>query len=231
MKETKSQEPAGGSSKKKSAYLTVDEWMAKMRLAFTNGKLPAILPALETVGYSEDLLDNYLQKIAELAKLHRTMQSEYAERKAETGKFEKLRVEINEVYVTHRGLVKVVFKKNIKAIAVMRLHEPVRSAYSTWIENTENFYQQIESDAEFSDKVASVGINSEIIAEMQQKLTALRALKKSQSKETAEAQNATEARDKALDELKEIYTDFITLAKLALKDNQALEAIGVVVKR
>lgn len=231
MNEINLQSPVSSNSKRRSTYLSFDEWIVKMQLAFTNGKLPAILPILETVGYSVEILDNYLQKTDELTKLNRTMQLEYAERLAATEKIKALRLEINKTYGVHRGLAKVIFRKEVKAIAAMRLRGRVKNSYHAWMEDTENFYLQIEGDAEFSTQAASIGITPEVTSEMLKKLTALHALKKSQSKEAAEAQQATEARNIAFGELKEIYCNFTALAKLVLKNNQALEAMGVVVRR
>ena len=52
-----------------------------------------------------------------------------------------------------------------------------------------------------------------------------------ENKEAAEAQVATEKRDKAFDALYEQYTELMAYAKALLKGDPILEALGIVVKR
>ena len=58
----------------------------------------------------------------------------------------------------------------------------------------------------------------------------MQTLKESQRKETAEAQQATENRDRAYDEVLQLHAEYVKYARVLLSDSQALEAIGVRVK-
>ncbi|MBK7919539.1 MAG: hypothetical protein IPJ94_25435 [Chloroflexi bacterium] len=59
-------------------------------------------------------------------------------------------------------------------------------------------------------------------------VTAVANLNANQEKEKSEAQKATKARDKALDDLDEWYVEFRELARIALEDDaQQLEALGL----
>ena len=59
-------------------------------------------------------------------------------------------------------------------------------------------------------------------------MVAVATLNASQEKEKSEAQKATKARDKALDNLDEWYVEFRELARIALEDDaQQLEALGL----
>ncbi|MBK7178098.1 MAG: hypothetical protein IPH82_13075 [Chloroflexi bacterium] len=59
-------------------------------------------------------------------------------------------------------------------------------------------------------------------------MTAVANLNASQEKEKSQAQKATKARDKALDDLDEWYVEFRELARIALEDDaQQLEALGL----
>ncbi|WGU69404.1 hypothetical protein QIU18_06730 [Capnocytophaga canimorsus] len=67
--------------------LPISELISKIKLAFANAKLPEILPQLQTLGYTEEKLNTYLQKVADLEQLMQNQKKEYAEQYAETEKF------------------------------------------------------------------------------------------------------------------------------------------------
>ena len=93
-----------------------------------------------------------------------------------------------------------------------------------------NFYAQCSGNAALLTKVQGIGITAETVAAQIQGLADLQAIKESLTKETGEAQAATDARDRAFDALYPKYTEYIKYAKVLMPDNQLLEAIGVKVK-
>lgn len=50
----------------KTMHLNMDEWITHFRLAFTNGQLPEILPVVQIVEYTVEMLQGYLAKTDEL---------------------------------------------------------------------------------------------------------------------------------------------------------------------
>jgi len=71
-------------------------------------------------------------------------------------------------------------------------------------------------------------------ADLEAQLTAIAALetiKNNQKKETAEAQAATEARDLKFDQMYAKYSALVKYSKILLGKDQAIEALGIVVKR
>lgn len=212
-------------------YVNMDEWIARFRLAFTNGKLPEILSEMQTVGYTESRLDAYLAQTGELEEANQNQKKEYSEQFAETKKFDTLRANMAKDFRKHRALVKLLFKGNTQIYALLRLNDEPTVAYGSWVQLVANFYTQIKNDSTLLEEVKKVNIQEADIDNALAQLETLRALKKSQRKETAEAQAATEARDMAFDELYAKYREFIEYAKILLSDNQLLEALGIVVKR
>lgn len=216
---------------KKSKWVTMDEWIARFRLAFTNAQLPEIMPVLSTVGYTPEILNDYLKETDELASLSQQQKKEYGEQYEEADKFEKQRAEIDSTFRTQRALLKIIFKNNIKNQTTLELNTRVKTAYGAWEQMIENFYAQIKASPELTEEVKKVSITEEVMDDVLDKLHALRSTKKSHRKELAEAQAATEARDKAFDELYPKYRELMDYAKILLSDNQSLEALGIVVKR
>lgn len=215
----------------KSMHVNIDEWIARFRLAFTNGKLPEILPLMETVGYTQERLEAYLQATNELEAKNQRQKKEYSEQYAETDKFNILRSELGKLFRKHRALVKILFKGNVGAYSLLRLNDEPTVAYSSWVQLLTNFYSQIKNDPQLLVEVQKVNIGETDVDTALAQLQTLRTLKKSQRKELSEAQAATEERDTAFDHLYPLYREFVEYAKILLTDNQLLEALGIVVKR
>ncbi|MFJ1378389.1 hypothetical protein ACI760_07065 [Capnocytophaga canimorsus] len=216
---------------KKSLYISTDEMISKMRIAFSNAKLPEILPQLQTLGYTEEKLDDYLKKVAELEQLMQNQKKEYAEQYAETEKFNQKRQEIDELYRRHIAFCKILFKGNVKAISVLELNAGRKNAYASWHQQVSNFYGQLLGNSDFLAKVGTINITQTDLEAQKTALQELSTLKENQKKEAGEAQKATEIRDEALDKLYPIYTELVAYAKVLFQDDQILEALGIVVKR
>lgn len=231
MENTSPPAPGESGGNKKSRWLSVGEWIARFRLAFTNGQLPEILSVMSTVGYTAERLQGYLNDTDRLAERHRQQEKEYGEQYDEKNKYDALRAEIEGTYRTHRALLKIALKNSVKYQTTLGLHQHLKTAFGKWTQTIENFYTQIKSSPELTDEVQKVGITPEITDAMLEKLVSVRNVKKNHVKESAEAQAATEARDDAFDELYPHYREFIDYAKILLTDNQLLEALGIVVKR
>ncbi len=219
------------SSKSKKKWISFDEYIAKFRLAFTNAQLPEILPILETVGYTEERLKDYLKQTDELVALGQAQKKEYSEQYDESKKFNTLRSEIDDIFRSHRSLIKIILKNNLKGQTVLGLSDTVKTAYGKWEQQVDNFYSQIKNLPDLAAEAQKVSITPEVVTSVLDKLLELRKLKKSHQKESAESQNATEMRDTAFDKLLPEYKELIDYAKILLSKNQHLEAMGIAVKR
>jgi hypothetical protein len=213
-----------------SNYVSTSEWIAKMKLTFNNAILPEIFEVMQTVGYDETKINSLKAQLADFENLQQVQTKEYAEQFAETDKFEQKRAEIDVVFTKQRGLLKILLKGNVHAQAILRLDELKPKAFGQWQDLVTNFYSQLESSPALLAEAAKVGISAASVTAQKQLLADLQALKESQRKETAEAQAATDVRDRAFDELYAQYSAYIKYAKVLLVDNQALEAVGVKVK-
>ena len=223
--------PNGGNQPNNNSYASVEDLLAKMKLAFANAKDPQILPELEKVGFSEALLTEYLEEIERLENLSQVQKKEYGEQYSATEAFDKKVADIDELFTRHRNLAKIAFKKNRQAYATLGIDEPKKRAYAAWVQQVKNFYAQILANADFKATAAGINIKDAVITGQQNALEELSTLKESQKKETGEAQKATETRDLALDALYPKYSDLIQYAKVLFKDNQTLEKLGITVKR
>lgn len=215
----------------KSYYISINEKINNMKVAFANAKLPTILPQLQTLGYTEEKLNDYLSKVAEIEKFHQNQKKEYAEQYAETEKVDKKRKEINDLYLRHFAFCKILFKGDTLASSALEFSGDRKSAYASWFQQVSNFYAQLLGNSEFLAKVGTINIKQNDLEAQKNALKELSTLKENQKKEAGEAQKATEIRDEALDKLYPLYLELVAYAKILFQDDQALETLGIVVKR
>ena len=215
---------------KKQVYESIEATIAKMKLAFSNALLPEIFDVMFTVGYTVDKIGLLKSELAQLEVLHQTQTKESADKYNETDKFNVKKAEVDSIFSTHRGLLRILFKGNIHALKALRLDESMPRTYSAWFQMVSNFYSQLTETPDIQTKANTVGVTEAKVAAQKQAIAEVQSLKESQSKESAEAQAATDARDAAFDALYPQYADYIKYAKILLAGNQVLEAIGVKVK-
>lgn len=217
--------------KKRNSHISMEEWIQRMRLAFSNGKLPNIQEQVGVLDYTTEKLDELLAKVVRLEELHQVQKTEYAQQYAETQKFDQKFSEINDAYMKHLAFCKILFKGDMLASASLDFAGKRKTAYSDWLVQVGNFYSQLLKNASFMAKLQSINIKEEDLKAVQSKLSEIITLKESQKKETAEAQKATESRDKFFDELYPQYSEFVAYAKVVFSKSQELEALGIVTKR
>ena len=213
-----------------NSYVTIDEKISRMKITFNNATLPGIFETMQTVGYTAEKIDSLKAKLTGVENLQVARNKEYAEQLSESAKFDVKRTEIDVLYNTHRKLAKILFKSDVQAQAALQLDLPKPAVFSSWVQQVSGFYQQLNNTVMFKQKVSAIGIAAEVINRQLQSLEELQGLRDSQRKELSEAQAATDARDKAFDELYPLYTEYIQYAKVLLPDNQSLEAIGIKVR-
>lgn len=208
-----------------------DNKVAKMKLLFTNAKLPNIQAKLASFWYDTTKLDELLTELTNLEELQRINIQEHAEQYEETQILEDKRKQLQEIYSWHIVFAKVLFKDDVQAIESLGLLWRRKIAFNDWLAQIRIFYDQILKIDSYSTKFASIGIKKENLQTLQTKVAELYNIKEQQKQETWEAQKSTETRDKALDSLYEKYGDLLSFVKVIFKDEQDLEALGIIVKR
>ena len=212
-------------------YDNMADTVVKMKMAFTNAQLPTVLPSLIPVGYTAESLQADYAEVEALETLMQKQRTETQEQIIETKKFDDSRIAIHQIYVKDRGLCRILFKNDVQAQVELDLRGRVSEAYGNWLKEVKGFYTRISNSERLKAEVAKISMKP---ADLEAQLTAIAALetiKNNQKKETAEAQAATEARDLKFDEIYAKYATLVKYSKILLGNDQAIEALGIVVKR
>ena len=231
MENPENTNPQSGNKSSRNQYVSAEQLIAKMKVAFTNAKQPEILAELATVGITETQLDAHLADITNLEQLSQQQIREYGEQFAATDLFNEKKAAIDTTFARHRNLAKIIFKGDRQANTTLGIDDGRKQAYAAWYQQVNNFYSQILANPDFKTKAATVNIDDAAIAAQQAALEEVSALKESQKKELGEAQRATDTRDAALDLLYPKYTQLVAFAKVLFPNDQTLEKLGIIVKR
>lgn len=216
---------------RKGTYKSAAQRISEMKIATANAQLSPVADVLKTVGYNDESLAALQNEVAELENLDLAQQKEYAEQYVETNKVDTKRTEISQTYIKHLALARIMFRNDTEAHVKLGLQGRQKKAYAQWLKDVKSFYAQLTGTPQLLDVALTRGIPQTDIDAILAEISALEKLKESQKKEIAEAQMATEARDAKFDEVNEKYIEMTEYAKVLLGTDQALEALGIVVRR
>lgn len=191
-----------------------------------------IKQALAAYGYTEEKL-NYGKSLYENAEaLHLNRKKEYGEQIAATAELDNIWGEAEKQYMKTLKIARIALKENVKAYQSTMLLGDRKQSLSGWLEQAQAFYGNLLSDKDFLIALADYGYTQERLQQESALIDQVFAKQLAQKKEAGEAQEATEMRDRALDELAKWISNLRSVAKLALDSNpQQLEQLGIVARR
>lgn len=114
---------------KKQVYEAIEATIAKMKLTFNNALLPEIFDVMLTVGYSAEKIELLKSELAQLEVLCQTQTKDSADKYNETDKFNIKKAEVDSIFSTYRGLLRILFKGYIHAWKALRLDESIPKGY------------------------------------------------------------------------------------------------------
>ncbi len=160
--------------------------------------------------------------------LTNAQKTEYGEQHEATENFLKAWEVANAAYMRSLQLARVALKKNAKAQTSLGLMGDRLRSFSGWAGQALLFYDGLLENPDLLAQMSQFGYDT---AEVQAELAlvkAAHAANTTQEKEKGEAEDATIARDTAMDELDEWMSDFRAVSKIALANvGQKYEALGL----
>ena len=141
---------------------------------------------------------------------------------------------LDETYGQYMVVVKVtrvVLKRKPDMLARLGVLGQRPRSLSGWLRSGRILYTNILETPEALNAIVSAGISEQRLHEGLQNIEKIEDLHVKQLGGKSAAQQATQERDKAFDELCDWYSDFRAIARIALYDKpQLLEAMGIVKK-
>ena len=140
------------------------------------------------------------------------------------------RQKVSAAYVPHVKIARIAMKNNKGAFQALELNGKRKRANAARLSQAKTFYTNAIANESYKTALANYGITEDKLE------AALNLIKEAENaranylKEKGEVQNATAKRNLAIEALDEWMSDFIAIARIALKEqSQLLEILGVVV--
>ncbi len=187
--------------------------------------------ALAAYGFTETKLTEIKNLYEEVAALHNVQKKEYGEQVAATSELNDIWDTADRQYMKTLKIARVAFKDNIKADKAIMLFGDRKQSLSGWLEQARAFYSNIINDPGMLATIGEYGYLPEKLREEAALIDQVTTKHLAQKKEIGEAQEATQNRDKKLDELAIRVSGLRAVAKVALDESpQMLEKLGILAR-
>ncbi len=188
-----------------------------------------IKSAMAAYGYDEARLqkgDDLYNKASEL----QTLQvKEYGDQYSATDAMNLARALANKIYMEHLKIARIALVGDRGAGASLELDGLRKVTFSGWLQQAKTLYTNALASPDVTTALGRFGITQEKLEAGQQLVDEVEQKLNVQLLEKGEAQNATQERDEAFEELEGWMGDFIAIARIALADkSQYLEVLGII---
>ena len=214
-----------------SEYKNIPAELDFYQLALDNALDNSVIQThLDDVGYVADRLKAGRAKLLAVQDLYHGQRGEYGQRRDATDGKSTAVDAANQAYLPQLKLARIVIK-NPGDRGLLKLDGDRKEKWSDWRDQVESFYTNILKRPDLQTRLLDVNLTVAKLTAAHNLVEAAFAARDTQSTEYAEAQNATEARDAALDDLRDWMSDYLAAARVALEDQpQLLEALGILVR-
>jgi hypothetical protein len=215
--------PQGGGNN----YVDLDAYTTSCEVALTNAADAEIEPLLTARGYPATTIAAKLTELANVKKLIADQRKEYGEQYEATKAYDDAVRLIHPNYIDHIDLARVAFKNDTAAKTALGLKGERKLSESGYRAQALLFYNGVLNNTAYKAAMAIKGVTEAELVTAQKAYDALGKKIADKYKETGEAQAATKARDKAIDDFADWFSDFKEVAKIALRPKPQLrEKLG-----
>ena len=210
--------------------LTIDSKLLFAQNAIANAlSSEEIKSAIANYGYDDARLKEGEALYRKALELQTIQVKEYGEQYTATDALYLTKAVANKTYMEHLKIARIVLNDHRGTGASLHLTGQRKETFSGWLNQAQTFYANALGSSEVTTAIGRFGITREKLEAGQQLVNEVEKKMNSQLKEIGDAQNATQVRDEAFEELQDWISDFIAISRIALDGkSQFLEVLGVV---
>lgn len=210
-------------------YLPIPDRLSRANTALTNVQSdPTLREAVAAYGYDQTLLQEGQALLDRAQAAQQAMLADYGRQYDATDAVRAAYEKAHTVYMQHVKIARVALKNRRGAAAALQLLGDRKESIRGWLEQATTFYDNALANDDVQTALARFNITPEVLAEAQASVQAVADANSAQEQEKGNAQNATQARDAAVDALDDWMSDFRVVARVALEEQpQQLEKLSI----
>jgi hypothetical protein len=188
---------------------------------------PEIMAKLKKLGYNQEVLKEGKVKVEKVRMLSTRQDEGKGLQKSATKRILAARKEIHTLYMRHLSIARIALSQNVELWDIFKLKGERKRTLAGWLGQVNAFY---DNTFRIMDVLEKHGISPEEIAQAQAMTSAIVNHKVKQLSGKSTKQRATKQRKAEIKELQAWMSEFLYIARHALKDDkEQLEALGRVV--
>ena len=208
----------------------IEQLVLKAEVGISNAIFhPEVGTLLTPWGYTPEMLSSGQDLLAAAKDSHLEQIQEYGDQIDATNELQMSRANAHHTYIDDIVIARIAFKNEPGMWVKLQLNGKRKRTYSGSVSQQVIFYTNLLGDDDALAKMAVYGVTAEKLQAGLELTKAIEVKLAALKKEAGEAQHATKSRDEAVDDLQEWYSDFISIARIALQSNpQYLEILGII---
>jgi hypothetical protein len=213
-------------------HLNIDEYLQRAQVAIDNALANAdVLGYLADYGYTAERIQAGQTLYRRALELQQKQKAEYGDQFAATDALRAAWDKASAIYIQHIKVARVALKGERGAAQELDLDGTRKQSLGGWLAQARQFYAAILANETIQAKLAEFGLTVAKLQAGQAQVLTVESMNLAQEKEVGEAQDATQARDAALDELAEWMSDYVAIARVALEPQpQLLEKLDILAR-
>jgi hypothetical protein len=192
---------------------------------------PEVQERMTQYGYTPERVAEGQVKLANVTRLTALSKEEYSEQYVATGKQNRSLTDVYAKYMITLKVTRVAFHRETGKLQEFRATGQRHRSLSGWLSDARILYTNMQKTPGALETMELYGYSAKRLQEEQQQVEEIARLHSKQLEEKGGAQQSTQERDHAFDDLCNWYSDFRAIARVALYDKpQLLEGLGIVKK-
>lgn len=212
---------------RKTFLMKLDAFRQALSLTLQDDKLRTYV---EQYGYTAERINEGSQLIQDVNSKYDTQKNLHESAKNKSIQFTKLRSAAERMYNRHVSIARVAFKDDSESFNTLGLHGKREKRFVEWRKQAELFYQNMMGNPDFIARMGEFTVTPEMLDTGNQQLQAALDVYDLRADLKAEAQNATDLKNRAFTVLETWMKDFFKIVNVALKaEPQLKEKVGILV--
>jgi hypothetical protein len=208
---------------------SLDSFFNRASVAINNAlAIPKIQAYLKEYGYPPEKIQQGKTLYETALESQQQQRKKYGEQISATQAFNELWTTAKESYMRYLKIARIAFKNETGIITELALNGIRKQTFSGWLSQANQFFENALNNPQVLVELKEYGITKAKLKAAQADTKAVEAASLLQEKKKGNAQNATQIRDQAIEELNDWLKDFMAIARIALEpEPQLLESLGI----